>query len=155
MAISAKDAIKKYKVKLLRELPLDETLFFAMVEEADLLPLSTGSNIKAEKTRADKVAYFLQYVIEPAADTYLPRLLDVMKHSEVANVEKLAGDIEALLEPGMYICVYMYICILSSIKKILYSIRGTGRGFQGLCKPRKFLGTLLKLHRNLVRHSTA
>ena len=144
MAISAKDAIKKYKVKLLRELPLDETLFFAMAEEADLFPLSTGSNIKAEKTRADKVAYFLQHVIEPAADTYLPRLLEVMKHSEVANVEKLAGDIEALLEPGMYICVYMYICILSSIKKFLYSIRGTGRGFPGVVQTPLIFGHTIK-----------
>lgn len=108
MAISAEDAIKKYNVKLLKELPLDETQFFAMAQEADLFPLNIGNNIKAEKTRADKVAYFLQHVVEPSADIYLPKLLEVMKKSEVANVEKLAGDIEAALEPGAYVCMYVY-----------------------------------------------
>ena len=112
MAISAKDAVKQYKVQLLTELPLDEAIFFAMVEKADLFPLSNGNSIKAEKTRADKVAYFLQHVVEPAAEIYLPKLLEVMKESKVVNIEKLACDIQAAVEPGTYVpcmSVCMYI----------------------------------------------
>ena len=108
MALSAKNAIKKYKVKLLKELPLEEALFFAMAEEAELFPLDTGDDITAKKTRADKVAYFLRHVVEPSADIYLPKLLEVMKNCEVANVVKLAGNIQAALEPGT--SMHMYIC---------------------------------------------
>ena len=110
MAISAKDAVKQYKVELLTELPLDEAIFFAMAEKAALFPLSTGNSIKAEKTRADKVAYFLQYVVEPAAEIYLPKLLEVMKKSKVVNIEKLARDIQATVAPGIYsvwVCMYI------------------------------------------------
>ena len=103
MALSAKDAVKQYKVELLREVPLEEAIFFAMAEKAGLFPLSTGDRITAEKTRADKVAYFLQHVVEPAADIYLSKLLEVMKNSKVVNVEKLAGDIQAAIEPGTYV----------------------------------------------------
>ena len=113
MAISAKDAVKQYKIELLTELPLDEAIFFAMAEKAALFPLSTGNSIKAEKTRADKVAYFLQHVVEPAAETYLPKLLEVMKKSKVLNIEKLARDIQATVEPGIYsvwVCVCTYVC---------------------------------------------
>ena len=106
MVVSAKDAVKQYKVELLRELPLEEAIFFAMAEKANLFPLGIGDSIRAEKTRADKVAYFLQYVVEPAAEFYLPKLLEVMKDSKVANVEKLADDIQAATEPGVYVHMY-------------------------------------------------
>ena len=108
MAISAKDAVKQYKVELLRELPLEEAIFFAIAEKADLFPLRTGNSIRARITRAGKVDYFLQHVVEPAVEFYLPKLLEVMKNCEVANLEKLAGDIQAAVEQGTYI--HMYIC---------------------------------------------
>ena len=108
MALSAEDAVKQYKVELLKELPLDETIFFAMIQKADLFPLSTGNSIQAKETRAEKVIYFLQHVVEPSANTYLPKLLEVMKNSKVANVEKLAFDIEAALEPGIYLRTYVH-----------------------------------------------
>ena len=101
MAISPKDAIRKFKVELLQELPLDDPIFFAMVERADLFPMDTGNIIRAEKSRAHKVDYFLQQVVEPGAEDYLPRLLQLMKESKVANVEKLADDIQAAVAPGM------------------------------------------------------
>ena len=110
MALLAKDAVKQFKVELLKQLPLDEAIFFAMADKAGLFPLSSGDSIKAEKTRAEKVAYFLQYVVEPAAEIYLPKLLEVMKNSEVVNVQKLACNIQEALEPGTYMCVY--VCVL-------------------------------------------
>lgn len=94
MAISAKDAIKKYKVELLQELPLDDPLFFAMAERADLFPSNTGNSIREEKTRAHKVDYFLLHVVEPGAEEYLPKLLKLMKESQFENVKKLADDIQ-------------------------------------------------------------
>ena len=115
MAMSAKDAIKTFKVKLLQELPLDEPLFLAMVETAGLFPLNTRDCIRAEKTRAHKVDYFLDHVVEPGADDYLPKLLKVMRESGVPNVQRLAGDIQATLQSGIYtiicssLCTY-YVC---------------------------------------------
>lgn len=105
MSISAKEIVSKFKVKLLRELPLDDPLFFAMVEEAVLFPMGAGDSIRAEKSRAHKVDYFLYHVVQPGADYYLPKLLKVMKQSEVANVEKLADDIQAELQSG--ICLFI------------------------------------------------
>ena len=103
MAISAKDAVQKYKVELLQELPLDEPLFLAMAERAGLFPLDINKSIKTEKTRAHKVDYFLDHVVEPGADKYLPKLLKVMRESKVDNVIKLADDIEAAVGPGKYL----------------------------------------------------
>ena len=103
MEISAKDAVKNFKVELLQELPLDEPLFFAMAERAGLFPLDINKSIKAEKTRAHKVDYFLNHVVEPGADEYLPKLLQVMRESKVVNVMILADDIQAAVGPGKYI----------------------------------------------------
>ena len=100
--ISAKVAITKFNVKLLEQLPLDDTTFFAMAKQADLFPLNTGDSIAAEPTRAKKVSYFLQHVVEPGAEEYLPKLLKVMKESKVANVVTLADHIEATMRIGRY-----------------------------------------------------
>ena len=112
MEISAKDAIKKYKVELLQELPLDDPVFFAMAERANLFPSNTGNNIYQEKTRAHKVDYFLQHVVEPGAEEYLSKLLKVMKNSQLENVEKLAADIQAALPTSMYVCLICNLCTL-------------------------------------------
>lgn len=104
MVLSAKEAIKKYYVELLTKLPLDDEIFFGMVKCAGLLPLNTGDNIMANPTRAEKVAYFLQNVIEPGAELYLPRLLTVMKKSKSDDLTKLADEIGG--EIGMYNCMY-------------------------------------------------
>ena len=111
MAISAKDAIIKFKVELLQELPLDDPLFFALAERAGLFPSNTGNNIYEGKTRAHKVDYFLRHVVEPGAEVYLPKLLKVMKESKFENVEKLADDIQAILSTSMYVHIHViYVC---------------------------------------------
>ena len=94
MSMSARDALKVYMVELLRHLPLENEIFFAMAERADLFPLGTGYSIRAKATRAEKVAYFLDH-IRPGADIYLPRLLKVMKESEYYDVVKLSEEISA------------------------------------------------------------
>ena len=112
MSISANDAIMRFKVELLQQLPLDEPLFFAMAERAGLFPLDTGKSIKAEKTRANKVDYFLDHVVEPGADYYVPKLFKVMKESKAPNVEKLADDIQAVIASGMHLIYYVYLKVL-------------------------------------------
>ena len=98
--MSPNEAIKQFNVKLLRHLPLENEMFFAMANEADLFPLNTGSSIAAKPTREEKVSYFLQHVVGPGAEQYLPKLLKVMKESKVANVVKLADDIQAATRIG-------------------------------------------------------
>ena len=109
MALSAKDAIKEFNVELLEELPLDIPIFFAKAKKADLFPLGTADSIEAKPTRAEKVAYFLQRVVEPGAKEYLPKLLKVMKDSKNDTVVELAGNIEAAMKPGTHIIIHSYI----------------------------------------------
>ena len=109
MALSAKEAIRKYKVELLEELPLEDPVFFAKIDRAGLFPNSVGGIVKAEKTRPHKVDCFMDSVVEPGADEYLPMLLRVMNDSGFANVKRLANQIQTAIEPGMYIdcqCFY-------------------------------------------------
>ena len=103
VTMSARDAIKQFSVNLNCELPLENDIFFAMAEQAGLFPLDTGDSIAAKSTRAQKVTYFLRHVIEPGAEEYLPKLLKVMKDSKVANVVRLADEIQAAAGIGMYI----------------------------------------------------
>ena len=85
-----------------------------MANTADLFPLGTAATIAAKTTRAEKVSYFLQHVVEPGADDYLPKLLKVMRDSKMDNAVKLAGEIQAAMEPGthviMHIDLRMHIC---------------------------------------------
>ena len=71
-------------------------------KQADLLPLDTGDSIAAEPARAKKVSYFLQHIVKPGAEEYLPKLLEVMKESKVANVVTLADNIKATMIIGRH-----------------------------------------------------
>ena len=105
----AADTVKHFNVKLRYKLPLDDAMFFGMVKQAGLFPLDTGAYIETLNTRAQKVGYFLQYLVEPAASEYLPKLLKVMKNSKEPSLVKLAKEIQEHLakeilvaERGMY-----------------------------------------------------
>ena len=117
MAMSAKDVIKKFNVKLLQQLPLDDDIFFGMAKEANLFPGGNAESIAAQPTRAKKVSHFVQHVVEPGADVYLPKLLKVMKESDNDNVNDLADEIQAVMEPGRHIYLhrlYIHTCIILS-----------------------------------------
>ena len=101
--IGARDAIKQFNVKLIQQLPLENDIFFAMAKQVGLFPLDTGDSIAAKSTRAQKVTYFLQHIVEPGAEEYLPKLLKVMRDSKVANVVRLADDIQAATGIGTYV----------------------------------------------------
>ena len=94
MSTSASQALRDYNVDLLTQLPLDDEIFFAMAQRANLFPLDTGNNIKAKDTRSKKVSFFLD-TIGPGADIYLPKLLKVMMESDFADVIQLAEKIVA------------------------------------------------------------
>ena len=99
--MATKDVIKKFEVELVEQLPLDNLIFFAKAKGANLFPSDVADNITARNTRADKVSYFLQHVIEPGVEDYLPKLLNVMKGCEFTNVKKLADDIQAAIAQSM------------------------------------------------------
>ena len=102
--MSARDAITYFNVKLVDQLPLENDRFFAMTKQAGLLPMDTGESIVAKSTRAQKVNYLLQHVVEPGAEEYLPKLLKVMRDSKVANVVRLADAIQTATGIGT-VCV--------------------------------------------------
>ena len=104
--MSAGDVIRQFSVELVSQLPLENDIFCAMAKTADLFPLGTGDSIAAETTRAKKVSYFLQHVVEPGAEVYLPKLLKLMKDSKVTNLVRLADEIEAAADQGMYIHIH-------------------------------------------------
>ena len=83
VTMSAGDVIKQFSVEMVSQLPLEKDIFCAMAKTADLFPLDNGDLIAAEPTRAKKVTYFLQHVVEPGAEVYLPKLLKLMKDSKV------------------------------------------------------------------------
>ena len=99
--MTAREAIIHFNVELLQQLPLENNIFFAMVRQAELLPLDLSDSIAAMSTRAQKANYLLKHVVEPGAEEYLPKLLKAMKESGFANVARLADDIQAATGIGM------------------------------------------------------
>ena len=97
MSMSASQALKKYRVDLIEHLPLENVMFFAMANCANLFPLGIDHDINAEPTRAKKVSCFLDF-IDAGADIYLPKLLEIMKNCGAADVEQLAKKIAATMD---------------------------------------------------------
>ena len=106
VTMSAGDVIKQFSVELVRQMPLENDVFCAMAKTADLFPLDTGYSIAAEPTRAKKVTYFLQHVVEPGAEVYLPKFLKLMKDSKVTNLVRLTDEIQAAADQGLYTHIY-------------------------------------------------
>ena len=102
-AKNIKEVLKCHKVKLLEILPLESEIFLGKLEEAKILPQDSGASIRSISTRDKKTSYFLQYVIEPAADIYLPILLTVMEKCDHFAVSRLANEIKEKLNLGMNI----------------------------------------------------
>ena len=107
MAVSAKDVLQQFFPKLIQVLPLENDRFFAIVENAGLLPIDTGDKIKNQRTRSSKVSYLLNHVVKIEAQVYLPILLRAMEDSKVPNVVNLAKEIHAAL--GGILIVQLYV----------------------------------------------
>ena len=61
-------AYENYVEKLVKCLPMDDTLFIVSLSKHQLLPGNTSNKIETLPTQADKVLYFLNHVIKPALD---------------------------------------------------------------------------------------
>ena len=105
--LSTKEVLRKFYTRLIEKLPLSDKSFFHKAFQADLHPLNVATRMQAKPTNAEKVSYFLHHVVEPAADIYLPMLLEVMKDSQRFDVKELANDIEKAMT-GMYIYTYIF-----------------------------------------------
>ena len=93
-----KRAYQNYLEKLVKCLPMDDTLFITKLSAQQLLPGDTESRIKALSTQADKASYFLTHVIQPALDidetSDFDKLLSIMHTCGYNHVQKLAVTIK-------------------------------------------------------------
>ena len=110
MAMAEKPPLRTYEEyieKLVKCLPMDDTLFITKLFACKLLPGDTNSQLKALPTQVAKASYFLDHVIKPALEiddtSSFDKLLSVMEHCGYAHVEKLACKIKSETSKGRYI----------------------------------------------------
>ena len=76
---------------------MDDVRFIAKLYSERLLPGNLKSELKSQKTSADKAALFLDNVIEPSVisdgGSSFDKLLNVMEDSEYEHVKKLGVQI--------------------------------------------------------------
>ena len=107
-AITQKPHIKAYERyfdKLVNCLPMQDTLFIAILSARYLLPGNTNSAIETLSTPADKASYFLSTVVKPALvinDTSsFDSLLSFMECCGFDHLEKLACTIESEIDEAI------------------------------------------------------
>ena len=100
--MSLKDAVKHFSLELLDKLPLDNMVFLTTADTSNLFPPGVKANINAKSTNANKVAYYLDHVVNPGADQYLPKLLDVMSAYNDLTVQQLAREIRKAIGLSKY-----------------------------------------------------
>ena len=115
--LSPKDAIKHFGMDLLKVLPLDSVMFLALMNkpETNLLPFNYKDKIRSLSTRAEKVFFFIEKVLEPSPDFFLPALLGVMEKCDDIAVQTLSRDIRektVLCKCDYTVCTQLarYIC---------------------------------------------
>ena len=109
ITVSPKDAIRDFGPKLLEKLPLENEVFLVLADQARLFPPDVKAIIITKRTRSEKVAYFLNHVMEPGADQYLPKLLDVMKKYDDLAVQQLANEIQTATGQSMSIIILIIV----------------------------------------------
>ena len=117
-----KEAYEKYAEKLVRCLPMDDTLFIAKLSNHKLLPGDTHDQLKALPTQPAKALYFLNHVIKPALDiddtSSFDNLLSVLNQCGYTHVKALASKIksEIIKMSGTELGIDMTcICLLSLV----------------------------------------
>jgi len=98
---NGRDVFQQFYSKLVDTLPMDDVRFVAELFSNSLLPGNLKSQVKAQKTSADKAALFLDSVIEPSVTSdggsCFDKLLNVMMDSEYTHVKELARQIRSNL----------------------------------------------------------
>ena len=91
------EVFQQFYSKLVKTLPMDDAVFTAELFSNNLLPGNLKSQMKSEKTSADKAVLFLDSVIEPSVTSdggsSFDKLLHVMEDSEYQHVKELAEEI--------------------------------------------------------------
>jgi len=105
-------------------LPLESEIFLAKLECAKLLPLGSGSMIRAEATREKKVAYFLEHVVKSDPDICLPELIGIMeKEDDNLVLIKLVRNMKKYRELGnILVCIRICKMTLSMLNTYVYII---------------------------------
>ena len=100
--------------RLVKILPMDDTLFTAKLTSKSLLPEDIGSKIDSLSTKAEKAKHFLKNVIKPSLDVDdtrdLNNFISIMKNSEYRPLNTVATKMKAELE-GTYSILYCKLCI--------------------------------------------
>ena len=96
------DVFQQFYSKLVKTLPMDDTVFTAELFSNDLLPGDLKNQVNLpHKTSADKATLLLNNVIEPSVTSdggsSFDKLLNVMEDSEYQHVKELAKQIRTSL----------------------------------------------------------
>ena len=93
------EVYEKYSEKIIKCLPMNDTLFIAKLFSYKLLPGDTNNQLEALSTPGKKAFYLLNHVIKPALDTddssSFDNLLSVMNDCDYDHVRKLACEIRS------------------------------------------------------------
>ena len=88
-----------HEEKLVRCLPMDDTLFITKLSTHRLLPGDTRSKIEKLPTQSDKASYFLNHVIITALDiediSNFDQLLSIMQDCDYNYLQNLATTIKS------------------------------------------------------------
>jgi len=96
--MSTSEVFQQFYAKLVKTLPMDDTLFIADLFSEGLLPGNLKDQIQKKSTSADKAMHFLDNGIKPGLTSDVGsfnKLLNVMKGSEYGEVKELAQKISA------------------------------------------------------------
>ena len=98
------NAYENYVDKLVKCLPMDDTLFIVSLSKHQLLPGNTRNKIESLPTQADKALYFLHHVIKSALDiedtSSFNKLLSIMEQCSYDHVKTLACKIRSDIDKG-------------------------------------------------------
>ena len=103
--MSTSKVFRQFYVKLVRILPMDDSLFSAQLFTCGLLPDDLDDKIKAKETPADKAKCFLDHRIRSDVSignsTTFNELLNVMEDSDNDSLKVLAEEIKTALKEGI------------------------------------------------------
>ena len=100
------DVFRQFYCKLVKTLPMDDTIFTAELFSNDLLPGNLKNQLRSLEPSADKAALLLDSVIEPSVTSdggsSFDKLLDIMEDYEYqhvnSHVKELAKQIRTSLK---------------------------------------------------------
>ena len=101
--MSTSEVFRRFYVKLIKMLPMNDSLFLAELFACDLLPGNLEQQIEAKETPVDKATCFLNHRIKTDISiddsTSFNKLLNIMEDSDYDNLKVLAEEIKTALKP--------------------------------------------------------